>query len=284
VLRRARNRPDVRPSRSVRKYARNRILLAVDFLNWLGERNLTLSTATQRDVDVWLLEGSVNRYRLRGFLLWTQARSLTTDLTVPWLGRGEPNDMLNTDERWQLLRRCLHDDHVSLRLRAAGALVLLFGQTPARVVQLTRADLTSRGGQAYLNLGRQPVILPPRLGVLLNELADQVPAGRRPRVEDSDGDHQWLFPGTYPGQHADPERISTLLNGELGIFIRPARNTALCALAEDLPAPVLAELLDLHINTAVRWTALVKRDWSDFVAARTDDPNLSAADNTLQRR
>lgn len=39
-------------------------------------------------------------------------------------------------------------------------------------------------------------------------------------------------------------------------------------LATDLPAPVLAELLDLHISTAVRWVTYVKRDWTDYLAAR----------------
>ena len=43
---------------------------------------------------------------------------------------------LGDDERWTLLRRC-RDDSLALRLRVAGALVLLYGQNPTRIVELT---------------------------------------------------------------------------------------------------------------------------------------------------
>lgn len=46
------------------------------------------------------------------------------------------------------------------------------------------------------------------------------------------------------------------------------RNGALAALAADLPAAVLADLLGMHINTAVRWVKYVGRDWADYIAAR----------------
>ncbi|MBN6057598.1 hypothetical protein JYK22_37090, partial [Nonomuraea sp. RK-328] len=58
---------------------------------------------------------------------------------------------------------------------------------------------------------------------------------------------------------------------EHGIDIRPARNAALIALVEDIPAPVLADILGLHINTAVRWANVAKRDWSAYLAARAED-------------
>lgn len=71
-----------------------------------------------------------------------------------------------------------------------------------------------------------------------------------------------------PGCHARASWIAQQLNQELGIFVRAARNTALCTLAEDLPAPILADLLGMHITTAVRWTKLVKRDWTHYLAER----------------
>ena len=55
---------------------------------------------------------------------------------------------------------------------------------------------------------------------------------------------------------------------EFGLRVRPARNAALCALAADLPAPVLADLLGLRITTAVRWAHLVRRDWTSYLASR----------------
>jgi hypothetical protein len=49
---------------------------------------------------------------------------------------------------------------------------------------------------------------------------------------------------------------------DYAIAARPARNAALISLAAELPAPVLADLLDLSTTAAVRWTARAKRDWT----------------------
>ena len=79
-----------------------------------------------------------------------------------------------------------------------------------------------------------------------------------------------MFPGARPGSHFYAGRLSTALNKKLGIFVRPARGAALSALAADLPAPVLADLLGLSIATATRWAALAARDNAEYVAARID--------------
>ncbi|RXS66147.1 hypothetical protein EST92_29040 [Streptomyces sp. TM32] len=163
VLRRVRSRAArTRVTRSVRKYARARIGLAVQFLTWLDARGQVLATATQADVDVWLAGGTTTHYRLRDFLRWAHARRLCGDVTIPWLGRdGLPEHVLSQDDRWGLLRRCLQDEGVALHLRVAGALVLLYGQVPSRIVELTRDHLTVNGSGTYLAFGRQPVLLPP---------------------------------------------------------------------------------------------------------------------------
>lgn len=36
----------------------------------------------------------------------------------------------------------------------------------------------------------------------------------------------------------------------------------------DLPAAVLADLLDIHLHTAIRWVKHARRDWADYLAAR----------------
>lgn len=58
------------------------------------------------------------------------------------------------------------------------------------------------------------------------------------------------------------------LNGH-GIQARISRTAALINLAADLPAAVLADLLGMHINTAVRWAHRARRDWTLYLAART---------------
>jgi hypothetical protein len=80
-----------------------------------------------------------------------------------------------------------------------------------------------------------------------------------------------LFPGRQPGTHRDGPGFTTVL-AEHGIDVRPFRTAALMALAEQLPAAVLGPLLGLHPHTAVHWTNLVKRDWTDYIAARAHLP------------
>ena len=268
VLRRARSwAARGRVTRSVRKYARSRIGMAVQFLTWLEARGLTLATATQADVDVWLSAGTTTHYRLRDFLRWAHAHHLAADLTILWLGRqGLPEHVLADDDRWNLLRRCLDDEAIALHLRVAGALVLLYGQVPSRIVELTRDHLSTAGSRTYLAFGRQPVLLPPKLAAIVSQLADQAAPGRRPLIQRDTS--QWLFPASQPGTHLDSDRLATLLNARVGIFVRPARGGALCELAADLPAPVLAELLGLSVGTATRWTTLAGRDWTDYLATR----------------
>lgn len=266
VLRRARHRETRGPARrSAGKYARTRITLAAQFLAWLHQHNKTLAGATQSDIDRWLSRGATTRHRLRDFLRWAHAHGLAADLTVAWLGRaGLADNILTEDERWTRLRQCLHDVTLPLDLRVAGALVLLYGQVPTHIVELTRVDLTTDATHTYLALARQPVLLPPAVADIVAELAAQQ------QYSTIDGRRSWLFPGSRPGTHRDPGRLGTALNATVGIHVRPARGAALCDLAADLPAPVLAELLGLSIGTATRWTALVARDWTDYLTARAD--------------
>ncbi|MEU6144680.1 hypothetical protein ABZ848_30540 [Streptomyces sp. NPDC047081] len=271
VLRRARGRSRGRASTpSVRKYARSRILIASRFLTWLDEQSLTLATVTQPQLDAWLAGGTATHYRIRDFLRWAHSRQLAGELTVPWLGRREdPNHILDNHERWRLLRRCFHDETMPLHLRVAGALVLLYGQVPQHIVTLTRSHISVADDRTYLTLGQHPVLTPPPLAELLQQLAVAAPTGRRPILKDPRQFEELLFPGSRPQAAMEHGRLTQQLNA-VGIQIRPARNGALCSLAADLPAPVMADLLGLHINTAVRWSRLVKRDWASYLAARAE--------------
>ncbi|WP_371792243.1 hypothetical protein OG285_24920 [Streptomyces sp. NBC_01471] len=272
VLSRARGRSMRRASTpSVRKYARSRILISVRFLTWLDEQQLTLATVTQAHIDGWLDAGTDTHHRLRDFLRWAHSRRLAPDLYVPWLGsRDEPGDVLDDHERWRLLRRCFTEEGIPLHQRVAGALVLLYGQRPQRIVTLTRSHITMRGEYTYLTLDRHPVLLPPPLAEIVQRLATAEPFSRRPIIRDLAPGSGLLFPGARPGASMDHGRLTHQLNA-LGIRVRPARNSALCSMAADLPASVIADLLGLHITTAVRWAKLVKRDWTSYLAARADN-------------
>ncbi|WP_206509816.1 hypothetical protein [Rhodococcus sp. KRD197] len=265
VLRRARHRAARGlDSPSTPKYVRTRIAVAAQFMAWLATRDTALSTSTQADVDLWLSQGATTRHRIRDFLHWAHANGYATDLTVIPLGRtGLATHLLAEDTRWALLRRCLHEDTTPLELRVAGALVLLYGYIPTRIVELTRNDLTTDESGTYLTLAAHPVLLPPALAQLVTRFAEQ---HSLPSDIDSP---PWLFPGARRGHHRDPGNLTKRLNTELGIFVRPARGAALCDLAADLPSPVLAELLGVSASAAARWTALAARDWTTYIARRT---------------
>jgi hypothetical protein len=156
-------------------------------------------------------------------------------------------------------------------VRAAGALVLLFGLQLQRIRHLTAGQITEMDGNAYLTAGRRPVLLPPRLGAILGELAAQPP----PRLMIASGPDasRWLFPGRIPGQMLDLHSLSNQLN-RYGIGARPTRNgalAALAALASDLPAAVLADFLGIHVNTATRWVNYARQDWTAYLAAHEAD-------------
>lgn len=109
LLRRARQRAAVRryPA-SADRDLRRRVSVALEFLAWLDDHGLSLDTLRQDHIDGWIAEGgSQRRYTIRYFLDWTTSRRLTRDLTVPLIPRQEPQNLLDEDDRWRLLQRCL---------------------------------------------------------------------------------------------------------------------------------------------------------------------------------
>ena len=196
---------------------------------------------------------------------------------MPWLGtEGLPGHVLDEDTRWQLLRRCLTDPSLDLRMRVAGALVLLFGQNLIRIAALSTEDITTAGDDTYLTLRDHPVLLPPVLATLVTDLAEQPAPIDDPRPT---GAPIWIFPGRNAA-HLDPSRLARLLNRDLELDARAARGGALLALAADLPASVLADLLGLSIAAALRWSALAARDQGIYLAARLDDDNANVGVDT----
>jgi hypothetical protein len=77
-----------------------------------------------------------------------------------------------------------------------------------------------------------------------------------------------LFPGQFPGQHRSAGALVTQINRH-GIHARPARNTTLISLAADLPAAVLADLVGMNPQTAVKWSRLSQSDWTSYLRSRT---------------
>ncbi|WP_328402581.1 hypothetical protein [Nocardia sp. NBC_00403] len=182
---------------------------------------------------------------MRYFLNWTSKRKITEKLIVPSIPRQQAAEPLDDEERWRLLRQCLNDDELPVDVRAAGALTLLFGLPTERLRHLTADKLTHNDGQDFLTAGHRPILLPPKLAKLLWKLGSD-PQRRLAIPEDKQGPRK-LFPGLVPGQPIANHALTTRL-ARHGINVHTARNSALAALATDLPAAVLADLLGMHIQ------------------------------------
>jgi hypothetical protein len=158
------------------------------------------------------------------------------------------------------LRGRLHDTTLPTLVRAGGALVLLYGLPVSRVTALRHDDIhTDTKRRTWLQFGGHRLRLPPAVATLL--LAQQKHAvGASGIARAHPGDTAWLFPG-------GPARDA--LYRALRTHLRRARSAALAALAADLPAAVLADLLDININTAITWSTYAQTDWTAYLAART---------------
>ncbi|MGW2544810.1 XRE family transcriptional regulator [Kitasatospora sp. NPDC001574] len=272
LLRRARQRAAVRryPA-SADRDLRRRVSVALELLAWLDQQQLALEDLTQEHVDDWVTDGaSQRRYLVRYFLNWTASRRLTRELTVPSIPQQEPQALLDEDDRWSLLQRCLTDDALPLDVRAAGAITLLFGPSTERLCHLTPNHLQRGSKHTHLMLGRHPVLLPPRLAGLLHQLAEEPLPGSRSLFAQATPGPRLLFPGLVPGKPISTHAMTQKLNRH-GISVRAARNSALAALAADLPSPILADLTGMHRHTAIRWVTYARRDWAEYLAARAED-------------
>ena len=106
---------------------------------------MTLEQLRQDDLDRWLDEEKTQRRHLvRYFLKWTAQRGLSRNLVVPTIPRQQPAKLLDDDERWQLLQRCLNDAAMPIDVRAAGALTLLFGLQTQRIRHLCAEQFAAR--------------------------------------------------------------------------------------------------------------------------------------------
>lgn len=269
LLRRARKRADRkgRAADYTGRRLRAQVTVALEFLAWHDQRGLTLSSLRQEHVDEWLVSGNASRQLQVGpFLSWAAQRGLTDKHAVPTTAQRGPTEILITEEqRWQQLRACVNDVRLPLEARAAGALALLYGLTLTQIRRLTSADISTTDEHPYLKVGRRPLFLPPRIATLLQELA----ASPRRRSLLPIGGPPWLFPGVVPGEPLSGQAIGDLLQRHVGITTRASRQAALIAFAEELPPPVLADLLGLTVQTAQRWASYTQPDWAAYLAVRT---------------
>ena len=81
-------------------------------------------------METWLAT-SPAAYDVRDFLAWAADRKHCQKLDIPGPQR-RTGTAISPGQRWELISRLLHDDTLDLTDRAAGCLLLLFGQHLSR--------------------------------------------------------------------------------------------------------------------------------------------------------
>ena len=269
VLRRARQRAGTsRRPRTPTARAKSSLNAAIAFLSFLDERHTDLASCSQSDVEAWVTEGPPSAPEISDFVAWATQHKLMINVGVPGRRRHD-GPALGDEARWEMVQRLLHDDTLEVADRVAGCLVLLYGQQLSRVVAITRDQVTHHDGAVHLHLGTTYIELPEPLAALFVQLA------RSRRTKNSVAatlPSPWLFPGLDPGRPLTASHLGQRLRN-LGIATMSARRSALMHLARHLPASVLADLLGITPNTAVRWVGAAGGDWNAYAAQLISDGN-----------
>jgi hypothetical protein len=249
VLRRVRRRADQNTNeRTAISHARNQVLGATRFLDWLAAHELTLATCTQGDLDLWLATGGRSRYDVHHFVEWTSQRKLSPRLKVPSVRSG-PGAALDAEQRWAIIAKLLRAPDIDTADRVAGSFVLLYAQTLSRIAVMTVDAITTTDTDLSVRFGTQAVLVPAPLATFITDL---MTTGRPHHVGIGSTDSRWLFPGHLPGRPITALRLGQRLSA-FGIDGRAARRAAQTQLATEVPAVVLAEMLGVAVGTAVDW-------------------------------
>lgn len=243
--------------------ARAKINAAVRLSAWTACHGLTLAILTQPQLEVYLTEHPGARTSLQGFVAWLHRSRSNRAVTIPWRAATMPEVIDTDDDRWKQVARLLHDESIALYARIGGLFTLLFAQPLESVVAMRTSQITTdANGRIAVTFDTAPVEMPPGLEELIHRHLAQPGTGSIARA-----DHGWLFPGRHPGRHRVRESFRAQLVA-VDIWPGRSRRAAMFALAGQVPAPVLAELIGVADKTAVKWAALAARDWSNYIAQR----------------
>lgn len=233
---------------------------ATTFLHWPGERNTTLASCRQADIDAWWAENSEHgRTCSRAFLNWAmQSHRFRRSLSIPAM-KTSRRAALSEDERLDALGRLLADTEIPMKLRVAGVIVLLYAQPLTRIVRLTVDDGIRDGETVLLRLGEPASPVPAPVADLMLE------AHRGPRQHEHR--HRPGVPLALPrppaGQPFRPDHLSALLN-DIGVPAAAARGAAIRQQLLEIPAPVVAEALGYHDKTTTRLRNETGGTWSRY--------------------
>jgi hypothetical protein len=268
ILRHLRRKADQgEMTKGVMQAARFRIRAAISLLAWLAEHNVTITSATQADIEHYI---AIERPRttatgIHQFVDWVRQSGLNPVLRVAIPASGPPAVTMSDDDRWRHVELLLHDTTIRLYTRIGGLFMLLFAQSLTAICRMKTAQVEVRSdGRTFVSFDRTPIEMPEHLDGLIKEHMT-----RRGQASYVSWNSQWLFPGGIPGNHLATENIRGQLV-ERGINPGASKHAALFHLASAVPHPILADVLGISKTSAARWSALSSRTWGQYTAARRE--------------
>jgi hypothetical protein len=227
------------PSRGNRHLAGRKagVRLVGRFLTWLAERDKTINTCRQADVDEWLADAATTRHAIRTFIVWSGEQKLNSEPSVGFR-RARSGQLITHDDRLDGLGRCLIGEADTVPYRVEAILLLLYAQPLVRVAAMRTEQIQVTPSEILVLLGKEPAAVPEPFAPLLRDhLAD------RPNLRTANTDGSpWLFPGYRAGRHLHAQSIMDRLR-TLGVDLLGSRNAALRDLVRQVPAPIVATQL-----------------------------------------
>jgi hypothetical protein len=148
------------------------------FATWHVMRRLRRTAGTSRRPRTYTAHARNTIKAAARFISWLSGRGTTLPgcrhghgphLDVPGAQR-HTGTAITDGQRWDLAARLLHDDSIDITDRAAGCLVLLYGQAMTRIAALATSQVTRNDDGVTIQLGQHHVPVPDPLGDLLTTL------------------------------------------------------------------------------------------------------------------
>ena len=251
-----------RLTQTITNNARRQIRVAIAFLAFLDAHGQTADTANQDLLERYQQHVHRPIAQEQAFISWLRESRINTTLSIPDIARPTPTVTVSDAQRWAGVNRLLHDETLRRYTRIGGLLTLLFAQPLTRIVAMRTSQVTITDDAVHVTFNAIPIQMPAVLDDLMREHLQH--RGKSLYVARDTG---WLFPGGNPGRHLVTENIRSQLV-TIGIKPYQHRKAALCQLAGDMPAPVLAELIGITNRHATDWATLAARDWTSYISER----------------
>jgi hypothetical protein len=248
--------------------ARTQIRGTISLLAWLAERDVTITTATQTDLEHYIAIGrpGTTPNGIYQFIDWVRETGLNPVLAITIVPSGSPSVTMSDADRWRHVEILLHDPTIRYSTRIGGLFMLLFAQSLTAICRMRTAQVDVKDdGLVFVTFDRTPVEMPEPLDRLIQEHV-----ARRGQASYASWNSRWLFPGGIPGNHLGTENIRKELVAR-DIKPQASKHAALFQLASELPHPILADVLGISSTSAARWSALSSRTWGQYTSARREN-------------